>query len=229
MTGLDLMRARADVLFTYDERGRMVSRNDPERKPAPRLFLAYTSAGYVLRLGQDVSDAMETRLQSIVGTQPPVADMRSAPPVVSAIQDVLEQPASGQEGGPVYRFPEMLWRVGGTVRISEDNVYLARDTFPWLLTELADWRPCFAVVHGGAAVSVCFSARIGAAVCEAGVETLPDFRGRGYAAGATSAWARAIRDSSRVPLYSTSWGNLASQAVARRLGLTMVGADAVWL
>jgi predicted GNAT family acetyltransferase len=97
-----------------------------------------------------------------------------------------------------------------------------------LYDELADWGPCFAVVRGGAAVSVCFSSRIGAAAAESGVETLPHFRGRGYASAATAGWATAVQAAGLIPLYSTSWENLASQGVARRLGLVLFGSDMTW-
>ncbi len=223
-----LIRARADLLFIYDERGRMLYANDPDQQPAPRLYLAYTSGGYVIRFGQSISDATAAQLRAIVDEQPPVEEARTVLTTVSSIQDVLGKPARRRDGGPAYRFPEPLSWMGAAIQVTAANVHLARNTFPWLLTELAEWWPCFAVVQDGAAVSVCFSSRIGPAVCEAGVETLPAFRRRGYAATVTAAWAAAIRDSGRTPLYSTSWGNLASQGVARRLGLTMFGADVVW-
>jgi hypothetical protein len=38
----DLMEIRADTLFRHDLRGRMVCVNDPEGRPAPRLFLGQT-------------------------------------------------------------------------------------------------------------------------------------------------------------------------------------------
>jgi predicted GNAT family acetyltransferase len=81
------------------------------------------------------------------------------------------------------------------------------------------------MVKDGQAVSVCFSARLTAEAAEAGLHTAPSARGRGYATAVTAGWALAIRKRGAIPLYSTAWDNLASQAVARRLGLTLYGAD----
>lgn len=223
-----LMQARADTLFTYDEQGRMVCRNDLEGKPAPRLFLAYTSDGYVMRFGPGLPDRTAMRLQNTLGELPPVHDLRRTPAAVAAIEEVLKGPPTDGEGGPAYRFPEPLSPSIEAIQITDTNVDQARDTFPWLLTELAYWQPCVAVVRDGAAVSICFSARIGTAVCEAGVETLPAFRRRGFASAVTAAWAAEVRNSGRIPLYSTSWDNRASQRVAQRLELIMYGADVVW-
>ena len=105
--------------------------------------------------------------------------------------------------------------------------------FDWLREGWEGYAPVAAVVADGRAVSVCFSSRLTSRVAEAGVETAEPFRGRGYATRAVAAWAHAVRAGSprdsagggRLPLYSTSWENLASQAVARRLGLRLYGVD----
>ncbi|MXY71814.1 MAG: GNAT family N-acetyltransferase, partial [Dehalococcoidia bacterium] len=67
--------------------------------------------------------------------------------------------------------------------------------------------------------SVCGSVRITPEAHEAGVETSANARGRGFAVAVVAAWAQAVRALGAEPLYSTSWDNAASQAVASKLGL----------
>ncbi len=81
--------------------------------------------------------------------------------------------------------------------------------------------PWIVVVEQGTGVASCFSARLTAQVAEAGLWTHDAFQGRGYGSAATAAWACAVRDMGRIPFYTTDWRNLASQGVARKLGLRM--------
>lgn len=231
----ELMAIRADTLFTYDARGRMLQSNEPRvatRRPAPRLFLGWMRDGFVMRLGATLSDEPARRVEAIVDRLPPPGDLATPPAATAGLRAALERqaPITGESAGPAYRFPDESAQSNEAVLLTPENVSLARETFPWLLDELADWWPCFAVVREGAAVSVCFSARMSARAAEAGVETLPDFRGHGFAGAVTAAWGVTIRarPSGRIPFYSTGWDNLASQSVARRLGLIQFGADATW-
>jgi hypothetical protein len=57
------------------------------------------------------------------------------------------------------------------------------------------------------------------------VKTRADHRRRGHAVNAVAGWARAARSRGATPFYSTSWDNVASQGVARRLQLSLVGVD----
>jgi len=82
--------------------------------------------------------------------------------------------------------------------------------------ELPGRAPMLALVEDGYVVSVCFCARRSAEAAEAGLETAEHFRGRGLGPRVTAAWALAIRASGRLPLYSTSWSNEPSLAVARK-------------
>jgi hypothetical protein len=227
------MAIRVSTLVTYDARGRMLLSNEPcaaARQPAPRLFLGRTAAGDVVRFGATVPDALAQRVDEILARQLPGEDLRLSPATLDAVRVMLAEqaPVGAEDGGPVYRFPHAITRPTGVVRLRLNNRDLIRDTFPWLFEEIADWQPCFAIVRDQAAVSICFSSRQGPFAAEAGVETLPDYRGRGFAPAVTAAWGSAIAASDRIPIYSTAWENLASQGVARRLGLIQFGADTTW-
>ena len=50
------------------------------------------------------------------------------------------------------------------------------------------------------------------------VDTLPEFRGRGYARQATAAWAANVLRAGMIPYYTHATDNLASQSLARSLG-----------
>jgi hypothetical protein len=226
----DLMEIRADTLFRHDLRGRMVCVNDPEGRPAPRLFLGQTGGGSVVRFGPGVSDTLARALTEIIEHEPTTGDQGLEPTRLEAIRKLLveDAPITVEGGGPAYRFSDSMTPHGVAFRVTAANLDLVRDTYPWLLRRLADCEPCFALVRDGAAVSICHSSRNGTAAAEAGVNTLPAFRGRGYATVATLAWGTTIRSSGRMPLYSTAWDNVASQGVARRAGLVMFGADQTW-
>ena len=168
----ELMALRANTLFRYDARGRMVCSNEPDGQPAPRVFLGCTADSRVVRFGQTVPDSLAQRVAEAVERQPMDDRLRVPAPTLTAVREALERhaPVSEESGGPAFRFPEPIPRAGGAVQVTDSNLAVVRATCPWLITELAEWWPCFAVVHDGAAVSVCFSSRIGADACEAGVE-----------------------------------------------------------
>lgn len=73
------------------------------------------------------------------------------------------------------------------------------------------------------AISVCCCARRSDEAAEAGLETARAFRGQGLAAAVTSVWAATVRESGRIPLYSTGWTNGASLIVAPKLSLSRYG------
>ncbi len=96
----------------------------------------------------------------------------------------------------------------------------------WLPGEIAaGCAPVMGIVVDGHPVSICFCARRSDVAAEAGLDTASAYRGRGYAVRVTAAWALAMRASGRTPLYSTSWANTASLAVARKLALVAYASD----
>jgi len=114
------------------------------------------------------------------------------------------------------------------VLITKGNAHLLQDEFPWMLQLILDdldIGPITAVVFEGAAVSICHCARLSPSAAEAGVKTLPAMKGKGYATAAVAGWAAASRERGLLPLYSTSWDNIASQGVAQKLGMMLYGED----
>ena len=112
-----------------------------------------------------------------------------------------------------------------TIQMTPSTTHLLSPEYAWLADELPVRNPVMAVVVDGSAVSVCFSARATRDAAEAGVETLPEHRGRRHAGAVTAAWAAEVRRQGRIPLYSTAWTNHPSRRVAARLGLVQYATD----
>ena len=227
-----VLELQVDALFTHDAAGRIVAINEPGGGPAPRFFLGRTRTGALWRVRYDLPETAARRLETLAASEPEQDGLQAEPRNMAAYLEALRADGEVQTifSGPAYRFPDTLpAQAAGVTRITRANVSLLR-LLDWDLEalaagELAAAEPMLALVEDGAAVSLCFSARLTARVAEAGVNTLEGYRGRGYAPTVVTAWAQVMRATGRVPLYSTSWDNAASRAVARKLGLIQYGAD----
>ena len=224
----ELMRVQAAVLFTHDARGRMDRVNEPNGGRAPRLFIGRTPHGSVWRFRNDLDDALIRRLDSVCSCEAPGDEYLVAPHGAITYEELLagHAPIERVEAGPAFRFPtELPPATPDTVFVTADNADVLRPHLASWLQDVEWGRLLVAVVHDNEAVSVCCTVRENDIAHEAGVETPPQFRGRGYAAQAVLAWATAVRARRRVPLYSTSWENSASQALAAKLRLVRYGTD----
>jgi RimJ/RimL family protein N-acetyltransferase len=224
---LDLMELHVEALFRHTPEGRLLETREIDPARAPRFFLGRTRGGNLWRFRNDLPVSLARDLDAEAAAEPVLPDLPHEPASLARFQELLqEHPAIPQSrAGPAYVFPEALPLPPRVVRITEENSHFLGEAFAWLQAERSAWEPAVAAVIEARAVSVCFSSRMTERAAEAGVETLEPFRGQGHASRAVAAWAIAIREMGRVPLYSTSWDNLASQGVARRLGLRLYGVD----
>jgi RimJ/RimL family protein N-acetyltransferase len=223
----ELIRIQAAVLFRHNSEGRLVSVNEPDGARAPRFFLGRTAQGSEWRFRDDLSEVVCRELESLCASEPLGEEYLVAPHGSTAYEQALAQEAPVQRvwAGPAYRFPAELPAASGTVVVKHTNAeILLPQLAPWL-DDVALGRLIVARVHEGVAVSVCASVRENDVAHEAGVETVAELRGRGFAMQAVAGWAAAIRAMGRIPLYSTSWQNTASQALASKLGLVRYGTD----
>lgn len=227
MDARELMRLHVGALFTQDRKGRLVAVNEPGGEPAPRLFLGCTAQGNVWWLRHDLDEALADELEAACHAESVSRDLVAVPAMVERLSAILTvaAPVERAWGGPAFVCPLESSESEAAVRVDRTNADL-------LSPYLEDWRVdaeegvAMAVsIQDGRAVSVCCSVRLSDRAHEAGVETHPDFRGRGHGARAVAEWANAVRGLERVPLYSTSWENEASRRLAARLGLVQFGAD----
>ena len=156
-----------------------------------------------------------------------LTNLYETPSYLAKVKDLLTPHITmdRQWMGPAYRFPDSLWVSPEVVRIDRSTAYLLEFGFSDLIPELDHCQPVVAIVEGDKAVSVCQSVRKSEEAEEAGVDTLLSHRGKGYAAKVVAGWAKIVREQGRIPLYSTSWDNRASQRVAEKLGLQLYGVD----
>jgi len=226
---LQLLEIQAAALFTHDQRGRIGYVNEPDGDRAPRFFLSRSREGNLRRCRDDLTEETVRVLNKLAAEEPVSDDLRAAPRNLDGFLATLQgvQASGPPESGPAYRFPDELPPARVT-RITRSNLHLLRLP-PWNLYDAArDFEGCepfIVVIEEGAVVSLCHNARLTDQAAEAGVETLEAYRGRGYASAVVVGWAHAVQATGRIPLYSTSWQNLASQAVARKLGLVQYGVD----
>ena len=230
MSDVQLLQIQVDALFTHDPRGRIRYVNEPDGDRAPRFFFARSREGNIWRCRDDVAGETVRTLDALASEEPVRDDLRAEPRNLDTFLAALRasRDSASIASGPAYRFPDELPLPARVTRITRADLRLLR-LMAWDLKETARTfegrEPFIAVIEHGVAVSLCHSARLTDQAAEAGVQTLEAYRGRGYAANVVAGWASAIRASGRIPLYSTSWDNLASRAVARRLGLVQYGTD----
>jgi len=223
---LALLDRQIATLFRLDAAGNLLAVNEQDEPSAPRLFLGRTKAGNRWHLRHDLPDDLRDELARILATEPVAADLAAPPVTATALRAALaaQAPLVNEWSGPAWHFPEALPGAEIQATVLTDAAPLQR-TFPGWARDFATSQPGAAILREGEAVAVCCSARTSAGAAEAGVNTLPEWRGRGYARAVVVAWAGAVQAAGRIPLYSTSWDNAASRGVARRLELRLYAAD----
>lgn len=223
----ELMRLHVRALFAQDGDGRLLTVNDTGGEPAPRFFLGRTTSEKLWWVRHDVDAALIDELRTLCETAPCeealAADFAGSSQFVTVL--ARKGPVERVWSGPAFHCPPNVAQKGLAVRITPANAELLTPYMPNWRVDVDAGVPMAASLHDGTAVSVCCSVRVTDGAHEAGVETHPQFRGRGHASRAVAEWAAAVWQLQCVPLYSTSWENGPSQALARRLGLVQFGAD----
>ncbi len=240
MTDLDWMELHLRCLYHHDGNDRIVWTRQPNGWPSPLFHLGRTRLANLWRFRDDLEPAAIRELARLAGKEGPLPEGHPPPERMEAIRSVLHSAGElvVEWRGPAFRFPAVSQAPDPesgalpAVAVTPENQFLLEESFAETIPELGGRQPCIAAVEGERAVSICYAARPlevkGCEPCraaEAGVETVAAYRGRGLAPRVVAAWGRAVRVQGGEPLYSTSWDNEASLAVARKLGLVFYGED----
>ncbi len=218
LSPMEMLKIQASTLYTINEQQRLLSINEPGGGKAPALFIGMTSAGSLTYYHEQLPPDLTVELGR--NSELPL----DIPKLIRKVETF--EPVNHMWMGPAYAFPETSdeWNLNVQL-IGHEQRYMLAEHFPELTDHLHERSPVAAYVIGDSAVAVCCSARVSIHGAEASLYTAPGFRGRGYAAETVKCWQYYVRESGRMPIYSTSWDNLASQHVARKLGLIQFGVD----
>jgi GNAT superfamily N-acetyltransferase len=209
---------RALTLIDTDERGRLRGRE-------PHFYVLRTSDRVACHCHRDLPTTAISDLEALLARERgrPSAWARDYAGYLAALSKVA--PVRAVRAGPLYHAPDVPLSDAAVTRVVVDNANLLRGGLDEWLPDVAAGLPMLAAIEDGRAVSLCTSVRATATAHTAGVETLPAYRGRGLAVKAVAAWAVAVHATGATPFYATTFDNIASQGVARRLGLELLGAE----
>ena len=206
-------------MFQTDERGRLAGL-------APHFYLLRTAQNVICRFHCDLADDVVHLIEGLSHRE------RGRPArwqyEYGAYLSALTTPklrVAAMRAGLLYTFPDDLAPSGACTAINEGNSYLLHDGFEEWLPDVASSQPFYAATNGDRAVAVCATVNVSPKAHCAGVETLAGYRGRGLAASAVAGWACAVRALGATPFYGTTFDNISSQRVARRLSLSLAGPD----
>lgn len=242
MTDFELLEIQAATMFVPAAGDRILRENDPDRSPGPRLYLGGCVTGNIVRIRHDVGDETARAITALAAEEPPLLDADHPPRHLNEYVCLLEaeEPVRERAAGLVYQLS------GGIAYERRQDVPITFSGTPEgdrLLQALAEqgmlrtlvevgfvavtefWEPRCVGFSGGEIASIAFAARLGPAGADAGLNTMPRFRGQGFGPAVAAAWASHPSLSGRTLFYSTDRTNRASRSVAEKLGLRFIGAS----
>jgi hypothetical protein len=204
-----------ETLFLLDGRKRIFSTREPDPSPGPSFILVRRAESVAWAVNSSLAEELAREVEALALDERPTSDYYEAP---KHLDKYLELLSGNPQSAVAFEFPALLEVPSGVAQITDFKL-LQHSFSGWTAEEIPHRWPIMAVLEDEVPVSVCFSSRLSEVAAEAGVETTPQSRGRGYAGIVTGAWAAAISESGRTPIYSLLQTNKASIAVARKLGL----------
>jgi hypothetical protein len=235
---LRLLEINAATGFITAPSGRIERQSDPDRSQAPRMVLAGCEAGNIVRLRADVSAEVAAKITAVVAREPPFDKLGAVPRFLEKYRELLSIEANVPDSafGQIHLLAHDM-KVAheaslvrqGSAKGAKLFATLGRHGVPKSLKDagFADishfWEPWCVAMQGDEIAAIAFAARLGETGAELGVTTMPEFRGRRFAAAVTACWTSLPQLKDKTLFYSTTRDNLASQRVIAQLGLPFIG------
>ena len=205
----ELLEIQAATLFRLNAAGRLMYVNEPGDRTAPRVFVGLAATGErFVRIRADVAVEILEAVERCSDEQAILACIESA---------------RTTHRGPAFVFDEDVDAPRDVVAVT-DPLRLHPTLASWTV-DIQRGTALYGVKREGQVVAICYSSRVGERACEAGVETAPEWRGRGLGRLAVLGWAASVQRSGRLAFYSTTHENLASRRLAASLGLRYFAED----
>jgi hypothetical protein len=231
-----VLALQAQTLFEISAARRTVRARDPDRAPAPLLYMAGGDEGWIGYVREDVDAARADAIEALIAREPPVTAPDATAMFAENYREILgSEPLTAHNYGPVHRLPRGTHWPGDAQIVRHDSpdgaalvARIRREGVPYGLfnagfVDLTHfWEPWCVAMVGGEPASIAFCVRDGLLAREVGVYTVGAYRGRGLAAAVTAAWS-GLHPHHPMLFYSTHRDNLSSQRVIARLGLPLLG------
>ena len=234
MTALALAKFSFDLGYVRDATGLLLHTRDPDPRDrqSPLFHLVRTVEGNRWLLSAALTEAQRATLEVALRSEavlPSLERLEDQPPAIEgAVARLLDltEPLEVYRG-PAFVFPATIPAPSVEVALIEDpRELVTTPALAWIREATPAAHPlCVARNLHGEVVAVCHSSRSTSTAAAAGVETDEAYRGHGLGTGVVAGWAVAVRSESREPFYGTTWTNLASRAIARKLRLVLFGED----
>lgn len=226
MNNLELLRIETVAIWSPDQFGAV--------DPAPELVILQAVDGQAAITSPALDEHIADQLRGLVEASELPADPAEEPAALAGCVAVLSSRGAVEvASGPSFVVEDSPAQVeSGNIHRSDQSWPTSlRETRPQSVWAPDDWNdlldgrygPWAVIINDAEVVAVCHTARSVPSAVEAGVWTHPDHRRQGNAAAVTAAWGGIVAGQDRHAFYSTSAENIASQQVARRLGLHPIG------
>ena len=230
-----LIDSRPELLFRINPAGELAGVNEPaepDNDQAPKLYLFLGKKECIVRKSVDLTDAWLQNLRNAIGQIVDNGDYAS-----SEIEDLVYMSSRvfwkriSVKSCFAFYIPKTDGFDDGVIEIDQNNKSCLQRNFPYAYVHLNYLAPLVANVVNGEAVAICRTVRRHSLALECGVDTIAEFRGKGFGTEVARSWARKVWNINLIPCYSVHRENKASLAIVNKIGINRYGMDVTvdWL